>query len=126
MAKVEWYSSWRVRDSLPVQKVPEKERWRLGLLNSLLGMQTEKYLMVQHSKRICAMIDSLCNTSSSSIGSSTRARGWLLNYQKKSGADVSLRLFFFFFFSTSRRAPCRRLAEPQSHSFGVLSKARPP
>jgi hypothetical protein len=62
MANVEWYSSWRVRDSLPVQKVPEKERWRLGLLNSLLGMQTEKYLVVQDSKRICAMIDSLCNT----------------------------------------------------------------
>jgi hypothetical protein len=62
MAKVEWYSSWRVRDSLPVQEAPEQESWRLGLLNSLLGMQTEKYLMVQDSKRICAMIDSLCNT----------------------------------------------------------------
>ena len=62
MVNVEWYSSWRVRDSLPVQKVPEKERWRLGLLSSLLGMQSEKYMMVQDSKRICAMIDSLCNT----------------------------------------------------------------
>ena len=62
MVNVEWYSSWRVRDSLPVQKVPEKERWRLGLLSSLLGMQSEKYIMVQDSKRICAMIDSLCNT----------------------------------------------------------------
>ena len=62
MVNVEWYSSWRVRDSLPVQRVPEKERWRLGLLSSLLGMQSEKYMMVQDSKRICAMIDSLCNT----------------------------------------------------------------
>ena len=62
MVNAEWYSSWRVRDSLPVQKVPEKERWRLGLLSSLLGMQSEKYMMVQDSKRICAMIDSLCNT----------------------------------------------------------------
>ena len=62
LANVEWYSSWRVRDSLPVMKVPEKERWRLGLLNSLLDMQSEKHLMVQDSKHICAMIDSLCST----------------------------------------------------------------
>ena len=62
LANVEWYSSWRVRDSLPAMKVPEKERWRLGLLNSLLDMQSEKHLMVQDSKHICAMIDSLCST----------------------------------------------------------------
>jgi hypothetical protein len=58
MANAEWYSSWPVMDSLPVQKVPEKERWRVRLLNSLLRMQSEKYLMVQDYKRICAMIDS--------------------------------------------------------------------
>ena len=62
LANVEWFSSWRVRDSLPVMKVPEKERWRLGLLNILLDMQSEKHLMVQDSKHICAMIDSLCST----------------------------------------------------------------
>ena len=72
MAKVEWYSSWRVRDFLPVQEVPEKESWRLGLLNSLLGMQTEKYLMVQDSERICAMIASLCNTKMIFLSSLTK------------------------------------------------------
>ena len=59
---IEWYASWRVRDSLPVKQVPEKEMWRVGLLNNLLGLWTEKYLLVQDSKRICAMIDSLCST----------------------------------------------------------------
>ena len=62
MVNAEWYSSWRVRDSLPVKRVPEKERQRLVLLSSLLGMQSEKYLVVQDSKHISAMIDSLCNT----------------------------------------------------------------
>ena len=62
MENAEWYSSWRVRDSLPVQKIPEKEMWRVGLLNTLLGMKTEQFMMVQDSKRICAMIDSLCST----------------------------------------------------------------
>ena len=72
IVNAEWYSSWRVRDSLPVKKVPEKERWRLCLMSSLLDMQSEKYLVVQDSKRISAMIDSLCSTwvifLSSSIG----------------------------------------------------------
>ena len=34
---IEWYASRRVRDSLPVLKIPEKEMWRVGLLNNLLG-----------------------------------------------------------------------------------------
>ena len=59
---VEHYSAWRVKDALPVKKVPEKEKWRLGLLNTLMGMQSVRFMMVQDSKRICAMIDSLCST----------------------------------------------------------------
>ena len=59
---VEHYSAWRVKDALPVKKVPEKEKWRLGLLNTLMGMQSVRFIMVQDSKRICAMIDSLCST----------------------------------------------------------------
>jgi hypothetical protein len=62
MDNVESYSSWRVRESLPVQKVPEKEMWRVGLLTSLMGLRSEKYKMVQDTKSICAMIDSLCST----------------------------------------------------------------
>ena len=60
--KIEDYSSWRVKAALPVEKVPERELWRLGLLSSLLNMKTEKHLKVQDSKQICSMIDSLCNT----------------------------------------------------------------
>ena len=62
MDNAEYYSSWRVRDSLPVQKVPEKEMWRVGLLNHLLSLRSEKYKLVQDMKSICAMIDSLCST----------------------------------------------------------------
>ena len=60
--QVEWLASWRVRDSLPVQRVPEQEMWRLGLLESLLGLRSEKYNLVQDTKTVCAMIDSLCST----------------------------------------------------------------
>ena len=62
MDNVESYSSWRVRESLPVQNVPEKEMWRVGLLNSLMGLRSEKYKRIQDTKHICAMIDSLCST----------------------------------------------------------------
>jgi hypothetical protein len=46
---------------LPVQKVPEAEQWRTGLMDNLMKMKKEKYLAVSDSNRICAMIDSLCN-----------------------------------------------------------------
>ena len=62
LENVEKYSSWRIRDALPVKKVPEKEMWRIGLMISLLDMRCEKYMMVQDTKRICAMMDSLCST----------------------------------------------------------------
>ena len=62
MENAEKYSSWRVRESLPVQKVPEKEMWRVGLLTHLLCLRSEKYKLVQDMKSISAMIDSLCST----------------------------------------------------------------
>ena len=62
LEQVEHYSSWRVRAALPIQKVPENETWRLGLLTSLIDMRCVKYQLVQDNKRICAMIDSLCST----------------------------------------------------------------
>ena len=58
----QFYSTLRVRAALPVKVVPENEAWRLGLLDKLLLLKREKYLGVQDSKRICAMIDSLCST----------------------------------------------------------------
>ena len=62
MDMAEQFSSFRIREALPVQQVPEKEMWRLGLLTSLLKLSKEKYTMVQDSKQITAMIDSLCST----------------------------------------------------------------
>ena len=56
------YSKQRVKMSLPRQNVPEQEKWRLGLLASLLKMRSENNRKVQDNKAICAMIDSLCST----------------------------------------------------------------
>ena len=48
----EQYSSWCIRESLPVKKVPKNEMWRLGLLTTD-GTQTGQ---VPDSKHICAML----------------------------------------------------------------------
>ena len=57
LEQVEHFCSWRIRDALPVQQVPEKEVWRVGLLTSLMGLRSEKYQMVSDIKHICAMMD---------------------------------------------------------------------
>ena len=59
---VEQFSSWRMKKELPLKCVPETEKWRLGLLTNLMAMQQTKYMEVQDSKRITAMIESLCST----------------------------------------------------------------
>ena len=60
--QVEWLSSWRVRELLPVRSVPDNEKWRLGLLSYLMEQRLDKYLDVKDSKQICAMVDSLSST----------------------------------------------------------------
>ena len=62
LSQPQFFSSAKVKIALPVKHVPESEKWRLGLLDNLLKMKKEKYLRVEDSKSICAMIDSLCNT----------------------------------------------------------------
>ena len=62
LSQPQFYSSIRIKMALPVKEVPEAEQWRLGLLDSLLKMKQERYLRVEDSKAICAMIDSLCST----------------------------------------------------------------
>ena len=54
----EFCSSWKVRDALPVQNVPEKETWRLGMLSTLMKIKRETYLEVENILHICAMLDS--------------------------------------------------------------------
>ena len=56
------YSSARVRIALPVKEVPELEKWRLGLMTNLFKMKSERFLRVEDSKSLCAMIDSLCRS----------------------------------------------------------------
>ena len=62
LAAPEFYSSARIKMELPTKQVPEAERWRLGLLDNLLKLKKERFMKVEDSKSICAMIDSLCST----------------------------------------------------------------
>ena len=56
------YSRIRLKEALPSQEVPVEERWRLGLLNSLLLLKNEKMRRFESIVDICAMIESLCST----------------------------------------------------------------
>ena len=62
LAAPEFYSSPRIKIELPTKKVPDAEKWRLGLLDNLLMLKRERFVKVGDSKAICAMIDSLCST----------------------------------------------------------------
>ena len=52
----------RVKAALPVKEGPEKERWRLGLLDTLLRGRAVLEKEGKDAKRIGAMISSLCST----------------------------------------------------------------
>ena len=62
LSRPQFCSSAKIRAALPIKEVPEHEVWRLGLLDYLLKLKREKYLVVEDSKKICAMVDSLCST----------------------------------------------------------------
>ena len=51
-----------VRAALPVKGVPEKEAWRLGLLDHLLEKRSELEREGEDVKRVVALISSLCTT----------------------------------------------------------------
>ena len=56
------FSSQRIKSALPVQTVPESQEWRVGLLGKLLELRVDKHVWAEDSKRLSAMIDSLCST----------------------------------------------------------------
>ena len=39
LTKPQFYTAMRVRDALPVRKVPDQENWRLGLMTSLMKIR---------------------------------------------------------------------------------------
>ena len=56
-------AGWQdVKTALPVREVPEGERWRLGLLDSLLSQRTELERADRNTINVTAMINSLCST----------------------------------------------------------------
>ena len=58
-----WHSTFlQIKLALPVRTTPECEKWRLGLLDTLLSMRGEQHLLAADSTRLTAMIDSLCST----------------------------------------------------------------
>ena len=52
----------QMKDLLPVKEVPDIEQWRLGLLDHLLALRDEVHTDVEKSKRVIAMLASLCST----------------------------------------------------------------
>ena len=62
MVEPHLFSSERIKAALPVQHVPEAEKWRLGLLKSLLTIKEEKLNRGENTAQICAMFESLCST----------------------------------------------------------------
>ena len=45
-----------------MKEVPDGELWRLGLLDRLLALRTERQEDSDNTKRLVAMIASLCST----------------------------------------------------------------
>ena len=56
------FSPVRIKSSLKYQVVPERETWRIGLLNVLFKLRSEKLSKSQEFARITEMIYSLCST----------------------------------------------------------------
>ena len=56
------FASWRIKEALPAKTVPKGEGWRLGLLGKLIVLRRCKSVCVEDSKKISAMLESLCDT----------------------------------------------------------------
>ena len=62
LIRPQFCSAAKVSQALPVKENPESEKWRIGLLENLLMLRRQRYLRVEDSQRITAMIESLCIT----------------------------------------------------------------
>ena len=64
LTKVDCSSADRreVKAALPVSEVPEKELWRLELLDSLMRQRSEMERESKDTRRVVAMLSSLCTT----------------------------------------------------------------
>ena len=56
------FSPLRIKSNLTSQVVPQKETWRIGLLNELFKLRSEKFYKSEEFQSITAMINSLCST----------------------------------------------------------------
>ena len=55
-------SAATVRQTLPIKTVPKSESWRVGLLDTLLRSRAELEKQQSDTKRVTALISSLCTT----------------------------------------------------------------
>ena len=62
LRQAEYYSRRRILISLPTERVPDTDIWRVRLLARCLKMRTEIENRVQDTVKICAMISRLCST----------------------------------------------------------------
>ena len=52
----------QIREALPVKEVPECEQWRLGLLDALLALRSERLKNKEDVISVIAQLSSLCST----------------------------------------------------------------
>ena len=52
----------QLKQMLPRKEVPEKEQWRLGLLEQLLTLRSQQQSEGKDTKRVVALLSSLCST----------------------------------------------------------------
>ena len=52
----------QIRVALPVKEVPECEQWRLGLLDALLALRSERLRNKEDVISVIAQLSSLCST----------------------------------------------------------------
>ena len=57
-----YHTGSQIKAALPVMEVPEKEKWRLGLLSLLFDQRKVQYENQENLKFINGLLDSLCST----------------------------------------------------------------
>ena len=50
------FSTQKIKMNLPVKEVPVEQKWRLGLIETLMAMKVDKFVIAEDSARICAML----------------------------------------------------------------------
>ena len=60
--KLRYHTGAQIKAALPVMEVPEKEKWRLGLLSVLFEQRKSQYENQENLEFTNGLLNSLCST----------------------------------------------------------------